>query len=401
MVRYRSKKNKVKREKKDFKKTLKVILIIALVISLVGYLSFIIFKLLTTNITDTLKEGGSSYYLLSNQKNGLEKTVYIFEEGSDDDKQKITGILLEVFNKEKNSVAYIYIPGWLYFGGLQEDFGNAVPVSSFKYAGNFLKTGRGIEYAVWQIEQLIGIKVDNYVWFSNEANKAYKETLLLHTKSSEGIKSFFNEDYNTSEEVLNTLIMFEDLDIFDMNSLVLDSEIYKESIYSNLSFLEILKEMYSVSGRIKNLEPIVLDLSQTNYIEEKLSDTGGMTSYFVSTNFDKDWRTILDMYPDKDLEKERVRVEVYNGSGISGAAYHFARKIENSGCEVVRYDNSPNTLDVTTFYVPNVDDYKKSLDVVGDLFLSGYTLVESRPDFMTTGDIVVVLGKDIQRMYSF
>lgn len=401
MVQRRTKRNRKKREKKDIKKIVKIFLIVTLLITSVGYISFTIFKLLTTQLSNPLKDGGSSYYLLSNQKHGLEKTLYIFEEGSSQESQKIKSVLLEVYNKDKENVIYIYIPGWLYFGGLQEDFGNAVPVASFKYAGDFLKKDRGVEYAVWQLEQLLGIKVDNYVWFDSNANASYRETLLLYTKSPESIKNLLNKDYPSNEEALSTLMFFKEIGILKANNLILDSEIYKGGIYSNLSFAEVLKEIFSVSRRIKNLEPMILDLSQGAYVEEKLSDTGGMSSYFVASAFDTDWRELLTQYPDRELEKERVRVEVYNGSGISGAAYHFARKIENSGCDVVRYDNSPNTLDVTTIYVPNVDDYEKSLDVVGELFLNGYTLVESRPNFMTTGDIVVVLGKDIQRMYSF
>ena len=39
--------------------------------------------------------------------------------------------------------------------------------------------------------------------------------------------------------------------------------------------------------------------------------------------------------------KERARIEVYNGSEIDGIAYQLGRKIVNSGGDVVRYGNAP------------------------------------------------------------
>jgi len=92
---------------------------------------------------------------------------------------------------------------------------------------------------------------------------------------------------------------------------------------------------------------------------------------------------------------------VYNGSGVAGAAMQFGRKIENSGCDVVRYENAPDIIDKTIMYIPKLDDFKKSFKIVSEIFSDNFELVEGRPDFMTTGDIVIILGEDIKRMYSF
>jgi hypothetical protein len=101
------------------------------------------------------------------------------------------------------------------------------------------------------------------------------------------------------------------------------------------------------------------------------------------------------------LEKERVRVEVYNASGIPGIASSFARKISNSCCDVVRFDNAPNIEDSTLLYIPNPDDFVESTEAVTELFTWPYKIINGRPSFMTTGDIVIILGKDISGMYSF
>ena len=104
---------------------------------------------------------------------------------------------------------------------------------------------------------------------------------------------------------------------------------------------------------------------------------------------------------DRELEKERVRVEIYNGSGMSGYASQYARRIRNSGCEVVRYDNAPNLQDKTEFYVPKPKEFEYSLKVIFELFPGTYETIEGRPSFMTTGDVVIILGKDIPTVYSF
>jgi len=86
---------------------------------------------------------------------------------------------------------------------------------------------------------------------------------------------------------------------------------------------------------------------------------------------------------------------------MSGYASQYARKIKNSGCEVVRYDNSSALEEKTKFYVSKPENFKNSLNVILELFPGTYEIIEGRPSFMTTGDIVIILGKDIPTVYSF
>jgi len=132
-----------------------------------------------------------------------------------------------------------------------------------------------------------------------------------------------------------------------------------------------------------------------------LSNSGGIRRYLLNSKFDNSYRELISLLIDKELEKERVRVEVYNGSGVAGAAQQFGRKIENSGCDVIRYENAPKTIKKTIMYISKPDDFKKSFKIVSEIFSDNFELVEGRPDFMTTGDIVIILGEDIKRMYSF
>jgi hypothetical protein len=291
----------------------------------------------------------------------------------------------------------------LYYGGLEENFGNSIAVSSFRYAGDFLQEGRGVEYAIWQIGQMLGIKFDNYIWFTPEGVKNYSEMygdisavedrLKEYYKVSEGDAlndSFFKlSTMSTKYSVLKNMTGLSDL--IDSNSM----------IYSNLSFTGYLKFFENLNKTVRNTETYGIDLSSSRYSTESLSTSGGQIRYINTDEFDDVYRNLIAKIIDRTLEKERVRVEIYNGSGVAGAAKQFGRKIENSGCDVVRYENAPKTMDRTILYISNEANFANSLKVVSEILSGSYDLVIGRPEFMTTGDIVVVLGQDIKQMYSF
>ena len=174
-------------------------------------------------------------------------------------------------------------------------------------------------------------------------------------------------------------------------------------IYSSLSTLGgVISRFGQIQSDILSSTPYLIDLSSSKYLSQQESLSGvGITSYVKVDEYDAVWREFIDNMLDRELEKEQVRVEVYNGSGMTGYAGQYARKIRNSGCEVVRYDNAPQLEEKTKFYVPKMENFKNSLDVILELFPGTYEIIEGRPSFMTTGDIVIILGKDIPTVYSF
>ena len=129
--------------------------------------------------------------------------------------------------------------------------------------------------------------------------------------------------------------------------------------------------------------------------------TGDKIKVLNTAEYDKVFRDLFEKVLDRGLENERVRVEVYNGSELTGVASSFGRKIVNTCCDVVRYGNAPNSEEKTKVYVSNMEKFSNAYRVVSDVIPIEFETVEGRPDFMTTGDIVVVLGKDIKSMYSF
>jgi hypothetical protein len=176
---------------------------------------------------------------------------------------------------------------------------------------------------------------------------------------------------------------------------------FDNNIYSNMSFPQVMDFLSGVKEKISNTHTYGIDLSFYKYSKEELSESGGRINYLNTSVFDEEYRSVISQVIDKSLEKERVRIEIYNGSGVEGAAMQLGRKIENAGCDVVRYENAPNTQEKTSIYISDTSRFEKSLALVEEIMSGNYELHVGRPTFMTTGDIVVIMGEDIKAMYSF
>lgn len=378
------------------------ILIYTAIVALILFLAVYFVIILTSKLSDSTQLNGSHQYLLSKTQSDTKKTLIVIEGGSDKDR-KINEAYLFLTNASKEESILIYIPGWMYFGGLEENFGNSIALSSFRYAGDFLQEGRGIEYAIWQISQMLGIKVDSYIWFSPEGMKDFSN---LYGDVYE-VQDKFREYYKTPEGDTLSEAFFK-LGVMSSrysalkNMMGLSNLInLNKTVYSNLSFTGFLNTFATLNRTILATESYGLDLSFYRYSTEDLSTSGGQIRYMNTAEFDGVYRSLIAKIIDRSLEKERVRVEVYNGSGVAGAAQQFGRKIENSGCDVVRYENAPKTIERTVVYISNEENFKNSLKIVSEILSGSYELVVGRPEFMTTGDIVVLLGQDIKQMYSF
>lgn len=367
----------------------------------IGYLIYAYIGLSKIKSYNPLEESNSDYYLLSSQKDELEKTLIVFEEDYNQ-KERISSAYLYSQNKEKGVSVLTYIPGWVEFAQVKEDFGSSIPIATFKYAGNQLQEGRGFEYAIWQFEQLLGSNIDEYIWFTASASKIFSEKLGSPTGEAVYAQYYVNGfDVNQDAFYLNSFISK-----LGWLNLLISSDEFKDSqanIYSSIpTLMGTIIKLKQIHSATLSMRPYIIDLGNSKYLSAQESNVGvGISSYINIEEYDNTWRTFSEKMIDRELEKERVRVEIYNGSGMPGYASQYARRIQNTGCEVVRYDNAPNLQDKTEFYVPKPKEFKYSLEVILELFPGSYEIIEGRPSFMTTGDVVIILGKDIPTVYSF
>ncbi len=380
----RKRKERKKKEKKRV--PLGKYLLWILLVTFILYLAYFLFSVFTLKTVDVSLSEDSSLNLFSKVSSDLEKTLIIVEE-MDGDRSKIVSVYAYLENKSKKNELLIYLPGNVYYAGLEEKFGNEIPVSSFRYAGDFLERGKGVEYAIWQINQLLGFKSERYIYFSSDAMSVVngfvgnKEGVFVGASGVEEIAS-----------ALSFQKMF--FSVRELNGL-------DETIYSNVPFYTTRLTLESLKSGKKGYRREVIDFSDEKYLKEGKLLTGEEIKVLNTREYDKELNKLLTNVLDRNLENERVRVEVYNGSGLTGVAYSFGRKITNSGCDVVRYENAPDMYTKTTLFIPDIESFKNAYDIVSDVIPVEFDIVEGRPDFMTTGDIVVILGENIEKMYSF
>lgn len=380
----RKRKERKKKEKKrvPLGKYLLWILLFAFVV----YFAYFLLSVFTLKTVDVSASNDSSLNLFSKVSSDLEKTLIIVEE-KDGDRSKIVSVYAYLENKSKKNELLIYLPGDVYYAGLEEKFGNEIPVSSFRYAGDFLERGKGVEYAIWQINQLLGFKSERYIYFSSDATDIVKGFV--------GNKEGVFVGASGVEEIASAL-SFQKMffSVRELNGL-------DEKIYSNVPFYTTRLTLESLKSGKKGYRREVIDFSDQKYLKEGKLLTGEEIKVLNTSEYDKELNKLLTNVLDRNLENERVRVEVYNGSGLTGVAYSFGRKITNSGCDVVRYENAPNMYTKTTLFIPDMESFKNAYEIVSDVIPVDFDIVEGRPDFMTTGDIVVILGENIEKMYSF
>lgn len=377
-----------------------------IIVSVIGavviiFLLYSVLSLFSINTKDPLAENLSSHRFLSNLDTDLEKTMFVFEQVEGEEKT-ISSVYVLLTNKEKGNSIVIYIPGFVYFKGLEEDFGSPIPISSLRYAGEFLQEGMGVDYSLWQINQILGFRVHDYIWFTQQAGQILSDVY----GSGDDIKEKYKEAYSNSTVTLSDsyLKLHAISAQYSPVKTVLKINTIKgmdQKVFSNLSFTSVLSRLSSFENTVKETNTLVLDLSSSDYSSEEFSDLGGQIRTINLPEYDKNFRRNYIDVIERQVESERVRVEVYNGSGASGEAGIYARRILNNGCDVVRFGNTPQPLERTQIYISDENEFNDSLKVVAEVLFDRYEILEERPSFMTTGDIVVLLGADILQMEMF
>ncbi|MCA9382153.1 LCP family protein [Candidatus Dojkabacteria bacterium] len=103
-----------------------------------------------------------------------------------------------------------------------------------------------------------------------------------------------------------------------------------------------------------------------------------------------------NQFENVDIVKEQARFEIYNGTSERLLATYWGRIFRNSSLDVIRV-GTVKEIPQTEVYIPgNRDDYKKSLDEIKRLLKIEPVIRQERPaSITTTGDVIVILGKDV------
>ena len=345
-VKRKKTRNNQSKKRKEF--PLKTVLYVlgGLVISFLLYRAVVLlsFKVDCSNIkTDMLSEESS-----------LVNTFFVFQED-----EKIVNMELITYSSDQKRLLRIKIPTDMY---VTEESVDDFPVSSINSVGEFLEYGSGKEYTIKYMSDLLGMKIDNYVWLINSSKTV--------------------DEFRSKLSVMSIL--------FDFGY----SKELRGNVYSNLPILNLIKEINFINQAISNYQYEEMNISDC-CIENIVISSQHQEPIFKVGKFDEELSKYIDELVSKDVERERVNVEVYNGSNVSGLASEYARKVRHTGCRILRFDNAPNIYEKSVIYVPEANAYTNSLSLIRDVVGENVEVRYERPTFITTGDIIILLGTDI------
>lgn len=378
------------------KKKLKSKLIVSFVlfIAILFILTSIYFAYQFISIQPIRSISSESVNRLLVQKDSVETTLVVIEAN---EPFKIQGAWYIIDNKRNSGGFVYYIPPGIYMRDYLNKVGEYISTGELKYVGDSISNQRAVEYSIWQLNNLTGIVPDSYIWVTYESLKHYSNLYSdISDYSLDQFKDIYINKDNLSIQAYTINSYFSKVN-FLTNILNIDE--YREYIGkldTNLSHLQLLDRIKNVKTALQKPGMYMLDLTQPWATNVQLASNGREVSVINYLEVDSRLENVVLNLKGREIEKEQVKVEIFNASDITGLAGRYYRKFENSGLEVVRYENAPNQIDKTTVYIPNINRYKNSFELLKKLIVVDIDIVEGRPDFMTTGDIIVILGKDMK-----
>lgn len=353
--------------------------------------SFHMYILLFSNPHKSLSEEIQEKYII--KRENVWSTLIVVQSSVD---LRISGVWYVVQNDKTGMSMVYYVPPGVYMKEYSGSVNEYVSTSDLRYVGDIVSPERDLEYAIWQLNNLTGITVDEYIWIDPQALNAFGS---LFGDISEFSKEEYIEKYsNPSEISLPAMTINSIADRFSIIKMLFHPKDVKElfsSLDSNSSTLGVIGRLQKINKGLSAGDVYMLDLTSANSTYEAFSSSGRSISLINYSEVDKKLERQINILKGRAIEKEQVKVEVYNASGIEGLASRYYRKLRNAGLEVVRYENAPNMLEKTTIFVPNPTKYKYSLELSKAILVVPTEEVNDRPSFMTTGDIVILLGKDM------
>lgn len=309
----------------------------------------------------------------------------------EDDTQEthISFVAYVVLNSESSEGFLIYIPGWVYLVPQSDSVESPYKVADLLYLSELVHPDNPYKLAISELESNLAMEIDEYIWFKPDAFK------YLQDMGGDGI--VLEGDSGNVTSLFNT---FSRINIFFNASSA--EELFNNS-YSSYSFVNIWSEINRFNTLIDGDAITVIEVSKEWGTTEDALSIGKTISLLNHREVDNRVVSFRDVLRTRDVQKEQVKIEVYNGSEVSGLAGRYTRRFENSGIDVVRADNAVQVYDKSVLYVTNPGKFNNSLEVVKRIMAEAtgvesdeVRIVEERPDFLTTGDIVVVLGRDVK-----
>ena len=164
--------------------------------------------------------------------------------------------------------------------------------------------------------------------------------------------------------------------------------VIEEYVYTDLSRSEIMYLAYEVA-RFREINSAFMTSSSL----QATNMEGRMVNLPIFDKLDED---IQGVFVDSRIGKEQARVEIFNSTSIRGLAAFRARWLRNIGIDIIRVGDTAEIYKKTTIYVREADRYKHTINAIKKTFDEEIDVTHKMPDFVCTGDVVVVIGENAE-----
>jgi anionic cell wall polymer biosynthesis LytR-Cps2A-Psr (LCP) family protein len=240
----------------------------------------------------------------------------------------------------------------------------------------------GVSVEVVQTISDEDIKVDGKVYslLKGRRNLDAEEFLGLMSADSLGADVKLRHQADGIESLISDFDSFDNL--LSLNSFI-DSAV--TNIKSNISRSEFRRLIWV-------LRSVSFDSVKTGYTKSSSSvpqEDGTLIP--IIERIDKD---VSEIFFNFEVQKEQARIEVLNGTEVSGLGTLIARWISNTGGKVINVSNSREKYTQTTIYVENLEQYGNTILEIKSVFKGKAVVLEESFPYRHTGDIVIVIGQD-------
>lgn len=317
-------------------------------------------------------------------------TLGIFIGGTSSDREIIEGFSLIRLDPVSRTADIIVIDAEIYMSILsipgkaitRKDVSTA-RIKDLMVIGELQTPPMLLAFPVYELEELLALHVDGYLMITDEisddiGNLALGETPMDRTEGIKGYEKRAEEMGSYWVEFLNNVSV---LSIWRNRAIL-------PKIESNMEVMDVYR-FIKVFGAIPDDGVIVRTVSDSA-LSEQIDERGNTVNLVTPAAVDE---ILSEIERDERMNREQARIEIFNGTSINGLGSRFERWITHVGGEVIRVKNAPGRVERTKIYVTDPQDYEYSVGRVSSLFETA-EIVEGRPEFITTGDIIIVIGMD-------
>lgn len=238
-------------------------------------------------------------------------------------------------------------------------------------------------YVFYQLQELYAVAIDGYVVIPEDQTDAIGKFSGMDSPE-EAIRG--EKSYEVwSEKWLAYWIEY--MRSLSITKIWMNRDLV-QSIGSNMGVVDVYSFIHDFSSLPD--DSVSVHIFDKDEVMQTIDERGELINVVTVSSVDE---LLAEVGQDDRMDREQARIEIFNGTDVSGWGSRYERWIKHLGGDVIRVKNAPQQGEGTTIYVTDLEKYSYTVERISSLW-EDVKIEEGRPGFITTGDIVIVLGVD-------